>query len=95
MILPFEGQGEVAVKTAPKTTPQKQVTPNVSPNGAPRRQVSQPTGKLTTVNVGIKDTLNPKVKKGTGATQTSNSNLAEEFTFEQLERVLERIQSGN
>lgn len=93
IILPFEGQGQVAVKKAPSTPAKKSVPENGAANGAgrfnvaQRKQVSQPTGKLTTNNIGIKDTLNPKKKKTSTIGEDVNPDLAEAFTIEQLQHV--------
>lgn len=96
MILPFEGQGEMAAKKATSTSSQpaangsKQAPVNNGPRigGAPvRKQVSQPTGKLSTNNIGINETLNPTVRTGTKKQVAASTNQREDFTFDQLKRV--------
>jgi hypothetical protein len=92
--LPFDGQGDAAVIPMPKKSavqPQTSNTGGVSSAGrynyTPRKQVNQPSGKLSTNNIGIKETLNPRKKKSTESELEAQSDLAEKFTFEELERV--------
>jgi hypothetical protein len=92
--LPFEGQGEVAVKKAPSQQSADTVTKSTATNNGPklggmpvRKQVSQPTGKLSTNNIGIKDTLNPVIRKGAQNKLQVSSDQAEDFTFDQLKHV--------
>ncbi|NOQ71450.1 MAG: hypothetical protein GQ574_05590 [Crocinitomix sp.] len=93
--MPFEGQGDGAVKKATQvpnqsTNTNKTATVNSGPKigGAPeRKQVSQPTGKLSTNNIGIKETLNPTIRDGAKKKELISSDQAEDFTFDQLKHV--------
>lgn len=92
VILPFEGQNEpVAVAVQKKQQPKAPVKPATTNTGAfnapPRPQISQPTGKLSTNNIGINATLNPVDRKIAGSIEPVNIELREDFTLEQLEHV--------
>ncbi|WP_027420195.1 hypothetical protein [Crocinitomix catalasitica] len=88
-ILPFDGQGQSSA-AAPSTEAKlntKAANPIKTKLQAERKQVSRPTGKLTTTNLGINSTLNPKVNTEDQAIQDQLSQQKEPFTFEDLERV--------
>lgn len=91
MILPFEGQQVSSPKTEGKGE-KAPLNSGLSKRGAgggnvQRKTINQPTGKLSTNNVGIKQTLNPKDRQSTKQTTTVTSEQKEHFTFEQLQRV--------
>ena len=93
--MPFEGQGEVAVKKAspssnagsPSGKSDASAGTRAKLNQVVRKQASQPTGKLSTNNIGINETLNPTVHKGVKKKEVLTSDLSEDFTFAQLEYV--------
>lgn len=89
MILPFEGQGTPQVFAATPNAPVAKKAETSQPpigNKAPeRKQLSQPSGKLMTNNIGIKETLNPTQRKKLGKSDEVDTNQKEDFTFEQLE----------
>ncbi len=97
--MPFEGQGVQSAKTAAKVTPKPNNGPAASKttssfNAEPRKQVSQPSGKLVTNNIGIKETLNPAQQKRSDAVRDIISDLADDFTIEQLEHVWKEYALG-
>jgi DNA polymerase-3 subunit gamma/tau len=49
--------------------------------------VSQPTGKLSTNNVGINETINPTIRNNSKESLEVSSDQAEDFTFDQLQHV--------
>lgn len=92
--MPFEGQAEPQLNKKPQSKAPTQEKSSIGPPQGGRRQINQPTGKLTTTNVGIKDTLNPRQKKTAAGGQTVNASLAEDFTFEELEYVWKEYSLG-
>lgn len=98
--MPYEGQHDPKVlKTVtPKTeelvveeevTVKQEVaemTTVVSSYNAERKTISEPTGKLYTNNVGIKSTLNPRIKKVTDVEEVS-SDLNENYSQEQFDHA--------
>lgn len=88
--MPFEGQ-----QTAPnkkEQTNKQAINTGVSKRGAngtvgQRKTFNQPTGKLSTNNVGIKETLNPTIRKSATQATEAVKDQAEPFTYEQLQRV--------
>lgn len=49
--------------------------------------MSQPTGKLSTNNIGINETLNPTARKGAKKQLEVSSDQADDFTFDELKYV--------
>ena len=98
-ILPFEGQQAASAKSAnangntvQSTKPGNVVTGvgarKNKVGGFQRKTIQQPSGKLSTNNLGIKETLNPTIRKSNKNVQQSvSSEEAETFTFEELQRV--------
>lgn len=92
MILPFEGQllenKTTATKLDSKQSESAKVNNTDLNQQVARKQASKPTGKLKTLNIGIKDTINPPVKKTQKQNQAETQQRQnEDFTFEDLQRT--------
>ncbi len=95
VILPFEGHHTTAIVSNSKVANEtKIVAPSISSvrniNGQTvpqRKEVVVPTGKLATTNIGINDLLNPIRQASEVESDEMTPSLAENFTFEALERV--------
>ncbi|MEX1001118.1 MAG: hypothetical protein WDZ35_03305 [Crocinitomicaceae bacterium] len=59
-----------------------------------RKKVSQPSGKLSTTNIGIKATLNPPEEKKRDAEASILEEQNEEYTVEQLQRCWKEYALG-
>jgi hypothetical protein len=86
-ILPFEGQGISQPTPEKKSVNTHQLKKSNTTLVLERKQVSRPSGALNTVNVGIKNTLNPVQQKKAQNEFDAISQLKEDFTFEELEQV--------
>ena len=66
----------------------------VSGQAVERKKVSHPSGKLSTNNIGIKATLNPRQKKKDAMHDSILEERNEEYTIEQLQRVWKEYALG-
>ncbi len=93
VILPFEGQQAASSNQRGDTAQKAQGNGAVNRKGAnaarpaQRKTFQQPTGKLSTNNIGIKETLNPTIRKSKNQQSQLNSEAKEPFTFEELQHV--------
>lgn len=88
--MPYEGQHdpkELKQEAPKKETVQKEVSAKSFARTVERKVASAPTGSLSTTNIGIKSTLNPRKKNNGQQIQEVDASLNEQYSQEDFDRA--------